>query len=377
MIEQRRVRGAVGRAMRAGLWATAVLLAGCGGGEEAAEVQPRLVRHIEVESQSAARARTFSGISKSSQESRLSFKVSGTIEALPVNVGDTLARGDLIARVDASQYELEAQQAQASLMQAQAAERNALSTYERTKSLYENKNASRGDLDDARANAESAKAQVEASQKRLELARLNVSYTRLRAVEDCSIATLDVEVNENVNAGSTVALVNCGEELEVEISVPESLIGGIQEGMRTTIQFAALPDEEFSGSVSEVGGVAQSGSTFPVIIRIEGNQPQLRSGLAAEVTLEFGSSDAEEVILVPLTAVVNEPDGSFVFLAEPAGDGQAMVVRRAVGLGDLTEDGMEIRSGLSPGDLVITAGTSVIREGLRVRLERAHQPAKQ
>ena len=144
------------------------MLSGCGAPQETAERRVRLVRHIVAQSQAADRSRTFSGTSRSSQESRLSFKVSGTLEALPIKVGDKLSRGNLIARVDASQYELEAQQAQASLVQMQAAERNAVATYERTKGLYENKNASLGDLDSARANAESAKAQVEAARKQLD-----------------------------------------------------------------------------------------------------------------------------------------------------------------------------------------------------------------
>lgn len=347
----------------------AALLSGCGAQEETAGPRLRLVRHIVAQSQAAVRSRTFSGTSRSSQESRLSFKVSGTLEALPIRVGDTLSRGDLIARVDASQYELEAQQAQAGLVQAQAAERNAEATYERTKGLYENQTASRGDLDSARANAESAKAQAEVTRKQLELARLNVAYTRLRAVEECSVATVEVEVNENVSAGSTVALVNCGDELEVGLSMPESLIGGIEEGMRTAIRFDALPDETFTGTVTEVGVAARSGTTFPVTVRVDGTHSQLRSGLAAEVILQFRGSGEKEVILVPLTAVVHEPGGNFVFLVEPESDDEAMVVRREVELGELTADGMEIVGGLSPGERVITAGTSVVRQGLRVRFE--------
>jgi RND family efflux transporter MFP subunit len=166
-----------------------------------------------------------------------------------------------------------------------------------------------------------------------------------------------------------VALVNCGDELEVEFSVPESLISGIEEGMQPTIRFDSVPGETFTGTVTEVGVAAGSGTTFPVTARIDGTHAQLRAGLAAEVVLLFGGASEEEVILVPLVAVVHDPGGNFVFLAEPQGEGQAVVVRRPVDLGELTVDGVEILGGLSPGERVITAGTSVIRQGLRVRLE--------
>jgi multidrug efflux pump subunit AcrA (membrane-fusion protein) len=180
-------------------------------------------------------------------------------------------------------------------------------------------------------------------------------------------------IHLEMDAGSTVALVNCGDGLEVDISVPEGLIGGIEEGMPATLRFDALPEEVLAGTVTEVGVAARAGATFPVTVRIDGDHPGLRSGLAAEATLEFGGEGGQEVILVPLTAVVHEPDGSFVFLAEPDGAEQATVARRQVQLGELTAEGLEIKGGLTPGDLVITAGTSVIREGLRVRLERGQR----
>ncbi|MEM9621457.1 MAG: biotin/lipoyl-binding protein, partial [Pseudomonadota bacterium] len=144
------------------------LLAACGGAEQngATEVL-RPVKIFEVTQNNQARQRTFSGLSQSSQESRLSFKVGGTIIELPIQVGDALEPGQLIARLDASSYELEAEQARASLVQAQANQRNAESSYERIKNLYENSNASLNDLDNARAGAESAEAEVKAVQKAL------------------------------------------------------------------------------------------------------------------------------------------------------------------------------------------------------------------
>ncbi len=356
-------------------WTTLTLLAalsllyGCGEVEETAPVRLRAVRTMVAEPGGGARARTFSGTSKSSQESRLSFKVSGTVDALPIKVGDPLRRGQLIARLDPSLYQLEAQQAEASLVQAEAAERNAAAGYQRVRGLYANNNAARSDLDTARANSESAEAQVRSAEKQLELARLSVSYTRLSAAVDCTVAAVEVEVNENVTAGATVATVNCGSELEVELSIPESLIGGLREGMEAAVTFDALPGETFAGTVTEVGVTARAGATFPATVAIAGEQTQLRSGLAAEVRFEFGGGGAV-VFLVPLSALVNDDAGSFVYLAEPASEaGEAVVVRRDVELGELTERGVEVRSGLNPGERVITAGTSVVREGLRVLIE--------
>ena len=147
----------------------------------------RPVRYMTLGDQSQLRDRSFSGTSKSSRESRLSFKVSGTVTNVPVQIGQRLRAGDLIAEIDPASYVLQAQQAQASLIEAQANDRRAAANYERTKGLYANDNASLNDLESARAQAESAEAVVGSATKALEIARLNASYTKLKAASDCSI----------------------------------------------------------------------------------------------------------------------------------------------------------------------------------------------
>ena len=169
-----------------------------------AEPALRPVRVAVVSQNGDFRERSFTGISQSTQESRMSFRVAGTIIDIPVQVGDRLAAGDLIARLNPSNFDLTVQQAEASLAQATANQRNADSAYSRAKELYENNNASRNDLDSARANAESAEAQVQSAAKSLEIARLDRSYTRLTAATDCTIASVDAELErerKHRNAG--------------------------------------------------------------------------------------------------------------------------------------------------------------------------------
>ena len=332
--------------------------------------EPRLrpVRYMLVSDEVGGRDRSFSGTSKSTLESRLSFKVSGTVTEVPVQIGERLSRGDLIARLDSESYSLQVQQAQAALVQAQANERNAAANYDRTKGLYANDNASLNDLDAARAQAESARAQVRSASKALEIARLNESYTVLRSDTDCTIASIDIEVNENVSSGQQVAVVSCGDELEVEIDVPESLIGLIDEYTPVQITFGAISNAVFSGEVTEVA-VASVGSAaaFPVVVKIVENHPALRPGLAADVIFQFDTMAASGSVVLPVGAVIRDPTGTFVFVAVPTEEAdQAIVNRRPVTLGELTQSGIEVLDGLSAGDRVVTAGLSVIRDGQRV-----------
>lgn len=346
-----------------------LLVAACDRADEPDETRLRPVRFISVSDESGARNRSFSGTSKSTRESRLSFKVSGTVIDVPVQIGQRLDAGGLVARLDPASYSLRVQQAQASLLEAQANERNSVANYERTKGLYANDNASRNDLDAARAQAESARAQVRAATKALEIARLNESYTRLTADADCSIASIDIEVNENVTAGQQVAMVSCGDIYEVVLDVAESIIARIDEYTPVEVTFGAIPDVIFSGEVTEIGAPVGS-AAFPVVIRIYEKHALLRSGLAADVVFQFDTLAAIGSIVLPVAAVIRDPNGTFVYVAEPTGDaGQAIVTRRPVTLGELTQSGIEVLDGLVAGDRVVTAGLSVIRDGQRVLIE--------
>ncbi len=344
-------------------------LASCSRDEAPAEERLRPVRYVQVSDDAVVRDRNFPGVSKSSRESRLSFKVAGTVTAVPVQIGQRLDAGDLIVQLDAASYSLQRQQAQATLVEAQANERNAIANYDRTKGLYANENASLNDLDQARAQAEAVRAQVASASKALEIARLNESYTRLVADDDCSIASIDAEVNENVSAGQQVIAVSCGDEFEVYLDLSESVIGSVDEATPVSVTFGAIADTVFTGRVSEIA-VSSAGnqSVFPVVIKIIEKHSALRSGLAADVTFQFDTSAQGNGIVVPVAAIMRSPAGTFVFIAEHNVDGQALVTRRAVTLGELSQSGVEILDGLSVGDRVITAGLTVIREGQRVLL---------
>ncbi len=348
--------------------AFALLLASCEKELATAEPPLRPVRVVVVANNGDVRERTFSGVSQSTEESRLSFKVSGTVVELPVQVGDQLRAGDLIASLSRSSYELQVEQAEAALAQAQASQRNANANYERTKGLYENTNASRNDLDAARANAESARAQVRSAGKSLEIAQLNRSYTRLTAANECTVASIDVEVNENINAGNQIAKVNCGSGIEISLGIPESLIAQFRAGMDASVRFNALSGRNFAGQVTEVG-ISSGGNaaTYPVVVALADFDLEVRPGMAAEVTFAFQVSRSD-VQLIPASAVVNDEQGTFVFIAEPGAGDRATIRRRPVQTGELTADGIEILSGLSEGDRVVTAGTSVIREQQTVLL---------
>ena len=246
----------------------------------------------------------------------------------------------------------------------------ALDKPERLKGLYENNNASRNDLDSARATAESSKAQVSASRKALELARLNVSYTNLKASESCGVADVLTEMNENVSAGQTIVSVTCGEQLDVELAIPESMIALIKRDMNASVSFSAIPDQTFSAKVTEVGVASTTGATYPVTVALKDQVEGLRSGLAAQVSFEFEMNGGSKNLILPAVSVGEDVSGRYVFVVDNTEEqGVGQVRRQAVKTGELTPKGLEILEGVNDGDKVVVAGVNIIREGLKVLID--------
>ncbi|NIM90205.1 MAG: efflux RND transporter periplasmic adaptor subunit [Candidatus Aminicenantes bacterium] len=348
----------------------ALIIPSCKKKEQAQEII-RPVRYIQVLATGGSRVRTFPGVAQAGTESRLSFKVLGTVQRVAVGVGDRVQKGQIIAELDPYDYQLNVQQARASLLQAEAQARNANAAYSRTRSLYENKSASKQDLDAARMAYESANAMAQASSKQLEQAQLQLSYTKITAPTDGAIAEVNCEVNENVQAGMPLFLLTAGSQLEIRVSIPEILISQIEENKEVSATFDAIPEKKFQAIVSEVGIKSTTlATTYPVILLLKQTDPDIRAGMAASVSFRFESKDERVRFIVPSEAVGEDREGRFVFTVErlPEQEGLGIVRRKPVAVGELTEEGLEIFEGLADGDLVVTAGISHIVDGKNVKL---------
>jgi RND family efflux transporter MFP subunit len=346
----------------------AVVLLGCEDAQEEPEVI-RPVRYVVVEGSDAATQRTYSGVAKAGQESRLSFQVSGQVLSVPINVGEVVEKGQTIARMDPADFALQLQNAQAAAAQARAQERNAKATYERTRALYENQNASRQDLDADRTAYESARAGFKSANQQIRLRQRQLGYTHLKAPEPGTLATVDIEVNEYVQAGVLVATLLAGDQIEVSVSVPASIIRSIKKGAEALARFDSLEGRSLKGTVTEVGVSSAAGATtFPVTVRLTEGQDQVRAGMTADVTFVLAAAKNGPKYALPTSAVGEDRDGRFVFKVEPGEAGLGVVHRNPVEVGQLLSNGVEINSGVEPGDLVVTAGVSRIYDGLQVRV---------
>jgi len=334
--------------------------------EKIAETPIRPVRYEKVSVTRGLRVHSFSGTARASAESNISFKVSGTLRRLGIKVGDRVKKGTTIAALDAKDFELQVQQADAALQRAQAEARNARARYTRSRQLYETNNASRNDLDAARATAESARASVKSAEKQLELVRRQRSYARITMPGNCA-AAVEVEENENIKAGETIAIFNCGKQVEVALSVPENFISGIAINDLARVRFDSLRNQTLDAIVTEVGvSASKNSSTYPVIVSLNNTPSRVRPGMAAEVDFQIAAEGKH--ISVPGFAVGEDAQGPHLFIVKPGEAGLGTVHRRGVQVGELTESGLLVTEGLKDGELIVTAGVSRITDGQTVRL---------
>lgn len=346
------------------------LILGCQD-KELLTVEPviRPVRFVTVHAVSGDRIRTFSGVSQAALESKLSFRVKGTIQRLYVKVGDRVKSGQRIASLDNEIYTLQMQEAKAALSQAKAQVRSSTNTYKRIQQLYVNKNASQSELDSARAQFESMKAAVLSLEKRLEQMSLQLSYTRLYAPVNGAIAAVPVEVNENIMAGQPIVILSTSTDLEVSTVVPEALITNIKKGSLVEVSFDALEGQIFTAIVTEVAVSALNSNTaFPIIVKINKYSTSLRPGMAAEVSFKVFAKDTRERFVLPTFSLSNDGDKDFVYIVTPTEKGFGKVNIREVVTGGFSADGIIIYEGLKNGDKVLTAGVSKVHDGLIVRM---------
>ena len=216
---------------------------------------------------------------------------------------------------------------------------------------------------------ESGRAGLEAAHQQIRLRQRQLGYTHLKAPETGTIATVDIEVNEYVQAGELVATLLAGEQIEVSVSVPASIIRRIEKGAEAKALFNSLGGKTFAGTVTEVGVASVGGATtFPVTVRLTEGQDQVRAGMSADVTFVFASEHEGPKYSLPVSAVGEDREGRFVFMLQSEGDGLGTVHRTPVEVGEILADGIGIVAGVKPGDLVVTAGVSRIYDGLQVRV---------
>jgi len=316
-------------------------------------------------------ARIYPGRVQAAQRVSLSFRVGGPVVEVRVSKGQQVRAGEILARIDPRDYQVQVANLSAQFAAARAQEVQATEGYQRVRGLYEHDNASKADFDNARAALDVSKAQVEATEQALRAARLSLDDTSLKAPYDGTVADRLVEAHQTVAAGVSIVQFQGAGGLEVLIHVPEREVGELTRKAPTGIEvrFDALSDNEtIPARVKEFATETdRQTQTFPVTLELEGRpSADLLPGMTASVKWLTGRSDQTAGLLVaPLASVGSSASGtSYVWRI----DEKTMKIESVtVTTGALTDSGIEITSGLATGDRILAAGVDFAIEGQLVR----------
>lgn len=345
----------------------ALLIVGCNDKEP--EEKIRLVKTLKLVATKATSTHNFNGIARSDVAARLSFNVSGTIKRVYIRDGQSVKEGDIIASLNDSFFKLKVAEVKASLKQSRVKLGNAQSRYKRVKQLYVNRSSSLSDLDNARTTKDSANANYRAMKNRLEQAELKLSYTRLRAPMNGSISDLIIHKGENVTSAVKIASISSTKSIEVPISVPGSLIDSVKEGQLCKVRFDSYQKKVFDAVVTEVSHASSKRTTtFPVVVRLQKRSKKIHPGMSASVRFNFHNDVTKNTFVVPVHALMEDEEGHYLYIVDDIVTGVGTIERRDVERGELTTNGIIIRSGVVSDLLVLTAGMSRVHEDQRVRV---------
>ncbi len=219
-------------------------------------------------------------------------QVSGIISKLYADFNSIVKAGEIIAQIDPTFLDQAVKDAEANLDRVTAQFNETKRIYERTKSLFDKNLESQANFDAALANFEADKASLKQAQAQLDKAKLNLQYATIYAPIN------GVVINRQVNVGQTVAasfssptlftIANDLSKMQVEGIVDESDIGKVSVGQQATFTVDAYPDENFSGTVSQIRlapQVVQNVVNYTVIISVSNDELKLMPGMTANVKI--------------------------------------------------------------------------------------------
>ncbi|MFL6717104.1 MAG: efflux RND transporter periplasmic adaptor subunit [Burkholderiaceae bacterium] len=349
--------------------ALSLVLAGCSKPvEKVEEVRP--VRAIKMAAANSRTVAQFSGEIRARYESRLGFRVAGKIVSRKVDVGAMVKRGQLLMQLDPQDLQLAQSQANAALGAAESNLDLAKAELARYKDLREKNFVSQAVLDSKETAFRAARATYDQAVATLRTQRNQTGYGNLVADVDGVVTGIDAETGQVVAAGAPVVrLAQLGEK-EVVISIPEDQVDALRKVSDVTVRTWANPDEALPGKLRELSPVADTATrTYTAKISLPKAPEDVRLGMTAYVT--FSANGENPMLKVPLTALVQNQGASAVWVVENG------TVRLApVQIAGASGNEMLVASGLSPGQVIVTAGVHLLKPGQKVTVLDAEPVAQ-
>jgi RND family efflux transporter MFP subunit len=341
-----------------------LVLAGCEANTAPAPKSERPVQVQRVSFESSDRVREFVGVVRPRYETDLGFRVAGKIVTRIVNVGDRVAIGDVVARLDPEDLRLQLQSADAELAAATSNLVQAAADYERYAKLKTNGWASVADFDRKQAARDEAQGRLDRARRALDLARNQLTYAELKADAEGVITATLAEPGQVVAIGQPVARLAHHGEKEAVVALPETWLAEARKA-KATVGLWADRERSFEARLRELSPQADAATrTYAARFTIEKADEAVAYGMTATVKLT-PALDAK-VAKLPLSAILNRGTGPSVYVVDTSGT----LMLRPVTVASFAEDAALVTGGIADGEEVVTLGVQKLESGLKVRIVR-------
>ena len=340
---------------------------------EQKELLPKPVFAMEIGSYDALAKRSFPGRAKASQEVNQSFRVAGPLIEFPVKVGDEVKAGDLVARMDPTDYITALRNLEGQLAREQARSKRAQADLVRLQNIYKEDPGATSEtaIDRATQIRDSAAASVRSIAASVDNARNQLSYTELKAPFDGVVVETYVDNFETVRPKQPILRILNPSSIEFIIYVPESLIGYAPYVTAINVQFDALSAVKIPAVVKEISKEATRATrTYPVtLVMAQPEGIEILPGMAGTAAVEskLPEEDVFVGIEIPATAVFSGKDlsKSYVWVID---QDTMKINQREVQLGALAQRGTQISQGLKDGDWIVTKGVNSLKQDQLVKI---------
>jgi len=345
------------------LFAVGVVLASCKPDTKVAAPEVRPVRTVTATRGEAGETVVLTGHIQAEDEPALAFRIGGRMIDRPVNVGDRVESGQVLAKLD-PENELNAlRSSESALTAAQGQLTYARGDFERQRQLLVNGHTPRSRFDQSQKALQNAQSQVDNTEAQLQIARDRVSWTTLTADATGTVTARGAEPGEVVQAGQMIVRLARQGGRDAVFDVPAQLLRSAPTDAQITVRLTDDPSVTATGRVREVAPQADPVTrTFQVKVGLSDPPETMRLGATVTGSVKL---ESEPVIAIPASALTELNRQPALWIVDPKG---LTVSLRNVELLRHDPGTVVIAQGLDAGDIVVTAGIQALHPGQKVRL---------
>ena len=308
---------------------------------------------------------SLSGALRAVDISSVKARVAAEVREIPVREGDAVRAGQIVARMDVTEFQARVDQARGTLNAARAQLDIATKNRDNNRALVEKGFISKNAFDNSASQYATAEANVEAAKGALDVVQKLVNDTVIRSPIAGVVAMRYVQAGEKVSADNKLLDIVNLQKMELEAAVPTNDITNVAIGQRVTLRIECLP-QTIEGKVVRINPATQSGSrSVLVYVQIANPQNQLRSGMFAEAQLILKTKTG--VLALPQNAIRKDGNGTYVYVVEGG-----VLARKPVTIGmsgRTSDDYMtEVLSGIDFGTQVVGTDMGSLQPGTHVRI---------